>query len=144
MPQFKALGLDGFQAVFDQKAWNIVRLQVSSSLFAFLNGGEIPEGICDILIILLSKTAALEQISQFRLISLCNVTFKIITKILVNRMKLVLPKLVSPMQSNFILGRQLNGNVVVLQEIIHSMRNHSGWIGWMVLKIDLEKAYDRL
>lgn len=114
MAPFKAPGPDGFQAIFYQRAWDIVGPQVSSSLLAFLSGGEIPEGICDILITLLHKIVAPEQISQFRPISLCNVAFKIITKVLVNRMKMVLPKLVSSMQSSFIPRRQLNDNVVVL------------------------------
>ena len=69
--------------------------------------------------------------------------YKLITKCLVNRLKYVLPDIISPMLS-FISGRQITDNIIIMQEILHSMRRKSGSKGWMAIKIDLEKAYDRL
>lgn len=58
-------------------------------------------------------------------------------------MKLVLPSLVAPIQSNFISGR-LHDNVVIFHEVVHSMKKKKSGMQWMVFKVDFEKAYDRL
>lgn len=53
-------------------------------------------------------------------------------------------EIISPNQSSFVPGRRTLDNIIVAQEVIHSMRNMSGKKGFMALKIDLEKAYDRI
>ena len=75
---------------------------------------------------------------------MCNVQCKIITKVVANRLKNVMPKLISPMQSSFVLGRHITDNIVIAQEAIHSIHNKKGKVSWMAIKVDLEKAYDRL
>ena len=59
-------------------------------------------------------------------------------------MKSLMPKLIGPMQSSFVLGRHVIDNIVITQEAIHSMNNKKGKVIWMAIKVDLEKAYDRL
>lgn len=81
---------------------------------------------------------------QFRPISLYNVSYKIVTKIRARRLRVVMEELVSPCQCSFIPHRQSGDNIVIAQEVIHSMKKKTGKIGWMAAKIDLEKAYDRL
>ena len=61
-----------------------------------------------------------------------------------SRLKGVMPKIISPNQCSFVPGRQGADNIIVAQEIIHSMRNKKGKQGFMAIKIDLEKAYDRV
>ena len=56
----------------------------------------------------------------------------------------LLPSLISPMQTTFIEGRMGTDNVIIAQELIYSLRKRKGRTGFMVVKIDLEKAYDRL
>ncbi|KAG7548148.1 Reverse transcriptase domain [Arabidopsis suecica] len=85
-----------------------------------------------------------EKITQFRPKSLCNVLFKIITKTMVERLKRVMTKLIGPAQSSFIPGRVSMDNIVVVQEAVHSMKRKKGRKGWMLLKLNLEKAYDRI
>lgn len=80
--------------------------------------------------------------AHFRPIALSNVV-KIITKIIANRLKPVMSSLVGETQCSFILGRQGIDNVVIVQEIIHSMRRKQGNKGWLAAKLDLAKAYDR-
>lgn len=80
---------------------------------------------------------------QFRPISLLNVQFKIATKMIVNRLKPILSDLISPTQASFIPGRQIIDNVVIAQEVLHSM-SEKRRRKWIVIKIDLEKAYDRI
>lgn len=84
-----------------------------------------------------------ERITQFRPISLCNVFFKTITKAMVIRLKGIINKLIEPAQASFIPGRLSTDNIVVVQEAV-SMRRKKGRRGWMLLKLDLEKAYDRI
>lgn len=96
------------------------------------------------LVVLIAKVLKPEKITQFRPISLCNVLFKIITKTMVGRLKGVMTKLIGPAQTSFIPGRLSTDNIVVVQEVVHSMRRKQGKRGWMLLKLDLEKAYDRI
>lgn len=60
------------------------------------------------------------------------------------RLKKLMPELIGPAQASFIPGRLSTDNIVVVQEAVHSMRRKQGRKGWMLLKLDLEKAYDRI
>lgn len=78
-------------------------------------------------------------------ISLCNVIYKIVAKVITNRLKRILPKIISPTQSAFVLGRLISDNTLVAAEIAHSMHKRKfGWNGIMALKLDISKAYDHL
>uniref|UniRef100_A0A2N9HHK0 Reverse transcriptase domain-containing protein n=1 Tax=Fagus sylvatica TaxID=28930 RepID=A0A2N9HHK0_FAGSY len=82
--------------------------------------------------------------SQFRPISLCNTVFKIVTKIIVSRLRPIIGNLVSPFQAAFVPGRRGLDNVVIAQELIHSIHRKKGRMGQLIPKLDLEKAYDRI
>lgn len=110
----------------------------------FFETGLLPEETNDALLVLIAKVAKPEKITQFRPISLCNVLFKTITKAMVTRLKGLMPKLIGPTQASFISGRLSTDNILVVQEAIHSLRRKKGKKGWMLLKLDLEKAYDRI
>ena len=75
---------------------------------------------------------------------MCNIVYKLVTKIIVARIRPFLLKLVSPFQSAFVPGRKGMDNVIIVQEIIHTMARKKGKGGVMEIKLDLEKAYDRL
>lgn len=85
-----------------------------------------------------------EELKVFRPISLCNVSFKILTKALANRLRIVMGYLTKPNQCSFIPGRQSSGNIIIAQEVIHSMRTRKSGKGCLAIKVDMEKAYDRL
>ena len=70
--------------------------------------------------------------------------YKIITKIIVGRLRPYLDKLISPCQAAFVPGRRGVDNTIIVQELIHTMGKTKGRGGYMALKIDLEKAYDKL
>lgn len=79
---------------------------------------------------------------DFRPITLCNVSYKIISKILTNRLKLVMHKLVGKEQSAFLAGKSSFDNFIVVQEIVHSLESDTRNPPRMMLKIDIAKAYD--
>lgn len=144
MGSFKAPGPDGFQPVFYQRCWETVGASVIRFVLLFFETGKLPENTNDALVVLIPKVTKPEYITQFRPISLCNVLFKTITKAMVGRLKSIMPKLIGLAQSSFIPGRLSADNIVVVQEAVHSMKKKQGRKGWMLLKLDLEKAYDRL
>lgn len=84
------------------------------------------------------------KITSFRPISLCNVIYKIISKVLVNEIRPQLDKVISPLQNSFTLGCKIVDNILVAQEIFHHIHKYKNKKGLIALKIDLEKAYDRV
>ena len=70
--------------------------------------------------------------------------YKIVTKIIVAQLRIHLEKLISPLQTAFVLGRKGVDNAIIVQELIHSISKSKGKEDFMAIKIDLEKAYDKL
>ena len=105
---------------------------------------KIPDYLNQTLIALIPKQLGPETVSQYRPLSLCNIVYKIISKILVQRIRPLLLRLISQMQVAFLEGRRGAYNVIIAQEPIYSLGKRRGKDGYMVVKIDLEKAYDRL
>jgi hypothetical protein len=94
------------------------------------------------MIILLSKCAEAVQIQQYRPICLLNVSFKIFTKVLTNRLTLVAHRVIQPTQTMFLLGKNIMEGVVILHETIHDL--HKKKLNEMIFKINFEKAYDKV
>lgn len=109
-----------------------------------MKGGDIPPKVTEALLVLIPKVQKPSSIRNFRPISLCNTSIKLVNNMIINRLKQVLCDLISPAQASFIPGRQSINNVVTCQEVIHSLRHTKARKGGMVLKLDLEKAYDRM
>ena len=80
--------------------------------------------------------------AHYRPIALCNVVYKIITKLIVERLKPLLSTLISPKQGGFVEGRQILYGVVVAMEAIHSMANSKERA--MFMNLDMAKAYDQV
>ena len=93
---------------------------------------------------LIPKIQGPETIGNYRPISLCNTVYKIITKIIVARLRPHLDKLISPHQTIFVPGRKGVDNTIIVQEVVHSLSKKKGKVGYMALKIDLGKAHDKL
>jgi hypothetical protein len=91
---------------------------------------------------LIPKDSNPSTFSRFRPISLCNVSYKFITKVIANRIKPLLHKLISPNQSGFVEKRQMIDNIILIQEAIHSSRGRGDQ--GMIIKIDMANAFDRV
>lgn len=83
-------------------------------------------------------------LKDFKPISLCNVLLKLISKILVRRIISYLDEFIGPLQSSFITNRGTADNALITQEIVHYMHEKKGKTGYLMFKIDFEKAYDRV
>lgn len=144
MENYKAPRSDGLHPLFFKSQWDVV----GPSMFNFVQHVfTSPTAIGDInhtLLTLIPKVNEPSKPSDFRPIALCNVIYKIVTKILANRIKPLLPYIISPNQSSFISGRNAIDNALILQEVVHSMHTMGGWKWFMVVKLDLAKAYDKM
>lgn len=80
--------------------------------------------------------------NKYRPIALCNVIYKLISKVLANRLKPLLPLLISPEQTGYVEGRQIMDGMILSNEVIHSLKllKKPG----MIIKLDLSKAFDKL
>ncbi|KAK2653134.1 hypothetical protein Ddye_012990 [Dipteronia dyeriana] len=79
--------------------------------------------------------------ADFRRISCCNTLYKIIAKIIANRIKPCLPNIISPSQSAFMAGRRIGDNILLVQELMRDYHNDAG-MPKLALKVDLMKAFD--
>ena len=140
-----ALGPDEMPPLFYQNFWSLVGSDVTTSILHYLNTGSLPTPLNHTFITLIPKTKNPKRVIKFRPISLCNVLYKIFSKVLANRLEQVLPHLIFKHQNAFIKGRLITDNIMVAFETLHYMKNHNlGKNGFMALKLDINKAYDRV
>lgn len=140
----KSPGVDGFPALFYQKHWNLCGDDIIKLVSTAFSTGTIPEGLNHTLITLVPKIQSPKHMHLFRPISLCCTVYKVITKIIVSRIRPYLIKWISPNQASYVPGRHIADNIMITQEILHKCRVTHGNKGFLVWKIDLSKAYDKL
>ena len=104
----------------------------------------MPSGLNETFICLIPKVKSPQQITEYRPISLCNVSYKIISKVLANRLKRILAEVVNKSQSAFVAGRLISNNVMVAFETTHCINGRRKCKDpLMALKLDMSKAYNR-
>ena len=141
----KAPGPDGFSASFFQSNWKVVGPAIIKEIQYFFREGVLPNSINSTHIRLIPKIQSPKAVSDYRPIALCNVYYKIISKLLSIRLKPVLQEVISENQSAFIPGRAISDNVLITHEVLHFLKT-SGAVKHcsMAVKTDISKAYDRL
>lgn len=141
----KAPGPDGMSPFFFQKYWDLVGVEVSAAVISFLTSKDMPHDLNYTNVVLIPKVKEVQQMTELRPIALFNVVYKIASKVLANRLKTFLPAIVSPEQSAFVPDRLISDNTLVASELAHYMHVlRRGQEGFMALKLDISKAYDRL
>lgn len=136
---------DGIPAFFFQHFLDTVKTDVINTVQAFFHLGSLCRALNHTLITLVPKISLPEEVSHFRPISLCIVLYKVISKILVNRLKLFMESIISPCQNAFIQGRNISDNIFLAHEIMDALRKKKGRkYNFGALKIDMSKAYDRV
>lgn len=144
MGAYKAPGPDGIPPIFYQKNWQIVGPSVKKFVLEAFSAGQFPAELNATLVMLIPKVPMPTSTTQFRPIALTNVVVKVISKIIANRLKPIIGQIISHTQCAFIPNRQASDNIIIAQEIMHTMRMKQGRKGYMSLKLDLEKAYDKV
>ncbi|KAL0848127.1 hypothetical protein Bca101_021374 [Brassica carinata] len=141
----KCPGPDGMSAYFYQHFWESVGGDLTEMVKEFFRSGKLEEGINKTSICLIPKKLNANRLADFRPISLCNVVFKIITKILAKRLKKILPLIISETQAAFIEGRIIQDNILLAHELLHALNsNNKCSEDFIAVKTDISKAYDRV
>lgn len=136
-------GPDGFNGHFYQASWDIIKREVCKFVQKIFNGYILSRFYTHTNLVLIPKISSPSSLSQLRPISLCNVSNKIISKIISIRIANILPKLISDNQFGFLKGRLITENILLAQELVHGIKkiNQGGNI---VIKLDMSKAHDKL
>lgn len=141
----KSTGPDGYSPGFYQKFWGIISGDLVNMVQEFFTQGNLSDYMGDTNIALVPKTRNPVTMRDLRPISLRNMAYKVISKVLSNILKPMLNMLISENQSAFIPGRLITDNIMISYEVMHFMnRKTQGRLGWMALKLDMSKAYDRV
>ncbi|KAM1605749.1 hypothetical protein PS2_026450 [Malus domestica] len=145
MGSLKAPGPYGFPGIFYQNNWDTVATEVNELIWDLMNGTDIPWGINATHLVLIPKVHKPESVEQFRPISLGNFSYKVLSKVLANRLKVVLPDLISPSQNAFVAERQIQDNIGIAHELFHFLKTRNARSQFELgIKLDMQKAYDRV
>eukprot|EP00253_Pinus_taeda_P024975 PITA_24975 len=135
----KAPGLNGFNVNFYKYCWEIVKQDIldvvevsrkNKTVLKVLNAYLIP------------KEENAMTLDRYRPIASCNVVYKITSKIIENKLKPLIPTLVSQEKTGYVDGRKIINNTIQAHEVVHSLKSNKQ-VG-MIMQLDLDKSYDKL
>lgn len=116
----KAPGPDGFTTRFFKACWPLINKNLHIMVLKSQTCAKIEGSTNSAFLALIPKEKEARNFDRFRPISLCNTGYKLVTKIIANRIKGILPRLIPENQGGFIQGRQIINNIILVQEVIHS------------------------
>ena len=121
-----------------------MRNDVIKAVTSFFIMGSMQKEVNNSLIVLIPKLSNPTSIHHYRPFSLCNVVYKIISKLLVEKLRPLLDKLISPTQLAFIPNRWIVENQIIVHELLYNLKTRKTKTGLMAIKLDLQKAYDKV
>ncbi|GJU29755.1 RNA-directed DNA polymerase, eukaryota [Tanacetum coccineum] len=136
----KSPGPDGFTFEFYRKYWSLIDHDFVAAVTSFFSTGSFPPGCNSSFITLIPKSQEAKMVKDFRPISLIGSMYKIITKVLANRLSLVISELVSDVQSAFVSNRHILDGPFILNELLSWCKHKKSKA--LIFKIDFEKAFD--
>ena len=143
MSPLKALGPDDLPPIFCQHYWDKIVGNVAKTVLTWLNSGTICPSFNHTYITLIPKVKSPQQVTEFRPIALCNILYKLMSKVLANRLKKLLPDIISESQSAFRSDKAISDNILVAFESLHHVKHKKvGKSGFMAMKLDMSKAYN--
>lgn len=137
----RAPGPDGFNRTFFKYNWTIIKEDVTKAVLSFFYTGKLVKEANRTLIVLIPKGEDTKEIKDYRPISLCNVVYKIISKIMANRLRMVLPSLISKNQFAFVPRRHTLDVILLSNDLLSTVYGEGNW---MCIKVDITKAYDSI
>lgn len=141
----KVPGPNGFHALFYQKYWSIIKGKTVRCCLDILNEKGSVRKLNHTNIVLIPKKKSHNLPSDYRPISLCNVSYDLISKVLTNKLKPILQQIISKAQSAFVPDSLISDNILVSYECVeHIIGKKMGIAGKMTMKLDMSKAYDRM
>jgi hypothetical protein len=139
---FKCPGPDGITFGFIKDFWDILCDDVMRFLREFHRNGRLTKGINSTFIALIPKVESPQRLNDFRPISLVGSMYKILAKVLANRLRSVIGSVISDTQSAFVKGRQILDGILVANEVVDDARRCKKEL--LLFKVDFEKAYDSI
>jgi len=136
----KCPGPDGFNFAFVKNYWEVIGKDFVLAIRNFQSTGFISRGCNASFITLIAKKNSLSNLNEFRPISLVGCVYKILSKIMANRLKKILPSIIDVNQSAFLSGRGLLDNILVANETVDYLKKEKK--SGVIVKVDFEKAYD--
>ena len=137
----KAPGVDGYNAFFFKHTWKIIKDDIIEAVKSFFTTGKLLKDFNCTLVSLIPKGQNPKTVKEYRPIACCTVLYKIISKVLTNRLHGVMQNNICDSQAGFIPGRKIADNIVLAHELVKAYtRKHIS--PRSMLKIDLQKAYD--
>ena len=136
----KSPGPDGLNFKFIKEFWHLIKPDVLRFLDEFYVNGIFPRGCNASFLALIPKVSDPQMLNDYRPISLIGSMYKIVSKLLAQRLKKVMPLIIDERQSAFIGGRHLLHSVIIANEVVEEAQRSQK--PCLVFKVDYEKAYD--
>ncbi|XP_013739623.2 uncharacterized protein LOC106442489 [Brassica napus] len=141
MPSYKSPGPDGFSSEFYKTAWSVIGEDFRVAVQSVFKMSFLPKGVNSTILALIPKKTKALEMRDYRPIACCNMIYKVVSKILANRLKVILPRIILANQSAFVKGRLFMENVLLASEIVKDYHKDS-ISPRCAMKLDISKAFD--